>query len=107
MILAKEQWQQLRLALLNMNGNHGPGFVGRDYRSFIEAMIFITENKSKWRDLPPALGKWNAVYMKFTRWNKLGNWRKLEEILIGDRELTAMIQKIVAFGEGQVVRNRK
>jgi transposase len=106
-IIGDAQWQQLRVALLNMNGSHGPGFVGRDYRSFIEAMIFIAENKIKWRDLPPQLGEWHTVYMKFTRWNQLGNWRKLEGIIVGDEELKAMIQKIVVFGERRVVRKRK
>lgn len=46
-------------------------------RDFIEAVLYLNRTGCPWRDLPPELGYWHAVYMRFRRWQKRGVWKRL------------------------------
>jgi transposase len=46
-------------------------------REFLEAVLFLNRTGSPWRDLPPELGYWHAVYMRFRRWEARGVWQRL------------------------------
>jgi transposase len=37
-----------------------------------------------WRDLPPAFGKWNSVFIRFNRWSHKGVWESLFKVLADD-----------------------
>jgi len=45
--------------------------------SFKEAVLHLQRTGSPWRDLPPKLGYWHAVYMRFRRWEARGVWQRL------------------------------
>ena len=46
-------------------------------REFLEAVLHLNRTGSPWRDLPPELGYWHAVYMRFRRWEARGVWQRL------------------------------
>src|SRR6476620_560735 len=50
-------------------------------RDFLEAVLYLNRVGCPWRDLPPELGYWHAVYMRFRRWEERGVWRRLWQCL--------------------------
>jgi transposase len=55
------------------------GNVEIDNMTFLNALLYITENGCKWRALPERFGKWNTVYRRLNRWAKKGIIQKLFE----------------------------
>ncbi|MFC5475961.1 transposase [Paraherbaspirillum soli] len=102
MKLREEQWQKLEPLLIGKQGD--PGAKGRNNRLFVEAVLWIISNQAMWRDLPAEFGKWNTAYMRFRRWNECDVWRQLTQYMYDDRELMAMFQQIVAYGDQQTGR---
>ena len=61
-------------------------------RGFLEAVLYLNRGGCPWRDLPPQLGCWHAVYMCFRRWQERGVWKRFwqelqSEAFAGAREL--------------------
>ena len=59
--------------------------TAKDNREFINAVVWILTTGSPWRYLPPNYGKSGTVHQKFIRWQRKGMWKKLFEILKGDK----------------------
>lgn len=86
-----------------MLGRQGhPGVSGRNNRLFIEAVLWHISGKCCWNELPSEFGGWNSVYMRFRRWNQSGCWRQMVEDLSGDKELSGVIARIVAYADQQM-----
>jgi len=91
-IITDQIWQQLEpaVAAAKHSSAGAPGeMTGRE---FLEAVLHLLRTGSPWRDLPPELGYWHAVYMRFRRWEARGVWRRLWQNLqaepcAGAREL--------------------
>ena len=76
-IISEAAWQQLE-AVLNVAKHSKAGAPGElSDREFLEAVLHLQRTGSPWRDLPPELGYWHAVYMRFRRWEARGVWRRL------------------------------
>jgi len=58
-----------------------------DNRRFVEAIFFIARERCPWRELPKEFGKWNSVYVRFSRWDNLGVWARIAEALRGEVDL--------------------
>ena len=39
---------------------------------FINALLYIAENRCTWRTLPERFGKWKTIYSRLRRWGELG-----------------------------------
>jgi transposase len=76
-IISDQVWQELEKAVraAKHSAAGAPGELTD--REFLEAVLHLQRTGSPWRDLPPKLGYWHAVYMRFRRWEARGVWRRL------------------------------
>ena len=77
---------------------------GLDTRRFVEAVLWVVGTGSTWVDLPKCYGNFHAVYLRFTRWTRLGIWKHVFDCLERDPRLPALRARV---GEYQKIRNRR
>jgi transposase len=99
MMIRDDQWEKLEPLLLGRKGN--PGVSGRNNRLFIEAVLLHVFGNCYWSALPPEFGEWNAIYMRFRRWNQSGYWRQLVIDLVGEEELCAALERVARYADQQ------
>jgi transposase len=76
-MISEEAWKLLEPAVeaAKHSAAGAPGTMSD--RDFLEALLYLNRTGCPWRDLPPELGYWHAVYMKFRRWEARGVWQRL------------------------------
>lgn len=87
--LADESWVTI-LAFLRTEPNIYVGNAAQT-RRFVEAFLWIVRSGSQWRLLPAAYGRWNSIYKRFARWQKLGVWQRLLEHVAHEPDLENVI----------------
>ena len=80
--LTDRQWQRIATEIPGKPGDQGR--TGEDNRLFVDAVLWILRTGAPWRDLPPAFGNWNSVYVRFRRWARNGVWESLFKALAAD-----------------------
>ncbi len=83
-IINDPMWQQLEPAVTAAKHSLAGAPGEMTEREFLEAVLHLQRTGSPWRDLPPELGYWHAVYMRFRRWEARGVWRRLWQSLQAD-----------------------
>jgi transposase len=73
--ISDADWARIELLLPGRPGD--PGWVGRDNRLFIDAILYVAKTGIPWRDLPDRFGKWDTVFKRFNRWAKKGTWARV------------------------------
>src|SRR5947207_8381849 len=73
--IADADWDRIKDLLPGRPGQ--TGWVAKDNRLFIDAVLWIAKTGAPWRDLPERFGNWNSVWKRFSRWALEGVWRKL------------------------------
>ena len=58
-----------------------------DNRWFLEAVLWIGRTGGPWRDLPVQFGRWDTVYIRFSRWRRKGVWHRVAHTLAGETEI--------------------
>jgi len=87
-----------------------PGAVARrsseglDTRRFVEAVLWVASTDSTWVELPKNYGNFHAVYLRFTRWTRLGIWEHVFDCLERDPRLPALQARVREY---QSIRNRR
>lgn len=76
-IITDAIWQQLEVAVGAAKHSRAGSPGEMTEREFLEALLHLQRTGSPWRDLPPELGYWHAVYMRFRRWEARGIWQRL------------------------------
>jgi len=76
--LADEQWELIADLFPPEQGN---GRRWRDHRSMVNAMLWILNAGSPWRDLPERYGPWQTAYNRFNLWRKDGTFDAILERL--------------------------
>ena len=76
--LADEQWELIADLFPPEQGNGRPW---RGHRSMVNAMLWILNAGSPWRDLPERYGPWQTAYNRFNRWRKDGTFDAILERL--------------------------
>jgi transposase len=76
MIITEKQYERIAPYFPKQRGN-----VVVENLNFVNAMLYIIENGSKWRALPSKFGKWHTIYVKFNRWSKSGVLERIFEAL--------------------------
>ncbi|MEO8365053.1 MAG: transposase [Pseudoxanthomonas sp.] len=77
---------------------------GLDTRRFVEAVLWVASTDSTWVDLPKIYGNFHAVYLRFTRWARLGMWEHVFDCLGRDPRLPALQARVREY---QNIRNRR
>lgn len=76
--LADEQWELIADLFPPERGNGRPW---RTHRVMVNAMLWILNAGSPWRDLPERYGPWQTAYNRFNRWRKDGTFDAILERL--------------------------
>ena len=42
------------------------GVTSKDYRSFVNGMLWVLRSGVQWKDLPARFGKWKSVHKRFS-----------------------------------------
>ncbi|MEE8058149.1 MAG: IS5 family transposase [Pseudomonadales bacterium] len=84
-ILRNDQWERIESLLSGKLSDCG--VTAQDNRLFLEAVLWIAQTGSPWRDLPEAFGHWHRVYVRYNRWSHKGHWQAIFEALPEDRDL--------------------
>jgi putative transposase len=80
--LTDDQWERIANFVPGKKGDKGR--AGEDNRLFVDAVLWILRTGAPWRDLPPAFGNWNSVFVRFNRWSRNGVWERLFRLLADD-----------------------
>src|SRR5580658_3790752 len=65
--------------LLPDRGERGPAIPEK--RRTVNGILWVLRTGAPWRDMPERYGNWNSVFVRFTRWSKLGVWDAVFETL--------------------------
>lgn len=78
----------------------------KKYRNFLEGVLWVVGEDAFWGELPPRYGHWRALYVRFLRWNNIGVWGTVGDILGRDTQLAkALMQR--ADQHAAIVRRRQ
>ena len=55
-------------------GDRGPPIS--DKRRTVNGILWVLRTGAPWRDMPERYGNWNSVFVRFTRWSKIGEWTR-------------------------------
>ena len=69
--LTNSEWHILN-SLLPDRGDRGPPIS--DKRRMVNGILWVLRTGAPWRDMPERYGNWNSVFVRFTRWSKIGVW---------------------------------
>jgi transposase len=73
--ISDADWARIEYLLPGRPGD--PGWVGRDNRLFLDAVLYVAKTGIPWRDLPARFGKWDTAFKRFNRWAKKGTWARV------------------------------
>lgn len=77
--ISDECWDRIKDMLPGRPGQLG--WIAKDNRLFINAVLYILKTGVPWRDLPERFGNWNSVWKRFDRWSIKGTWRHIFEAM--------------------------
>lgn len=77
--ISDADWDRIKDLLPGRPGQ--TGWVAKDNRRFIDAVLWVAKTGAPWRDLPDRFGPWNSVWKRFDRWCRKGTWRRIFEAL--------------------------
>ena len=73
--IADAAWDRVKDLLPGRPGQ--TGWVARDNRLFLDAVLYIAKTGIPWRDLPGRFGPWGTVWRRFDRWARKGAWGRV------------------------------
>ena len=76
--LTDEQWRIFDPLLPDL-GERSPAIESK--RRTVDGILWVLRTGAPWRDMPERYGNWNSVFVRFTRWSKLGVWDAAFETL--------------------------
>lgn len=78
--LTDAQWEKIRLLLPKY------GFQARrqvsEPRQIIEAIVWVMNTGSSWREIPERFGPWSSVAERYYRWCRDGKWTLILQVLL-------------------------
>ena len=77
--ISDEDWCLIEHLLPGRPGD--AGWIGRDNRLFVDAVLYVAKTGIPWRDLPARFGNWNSAWRRFDRWSRKGTWQAVFDAL--------------------------
>jgi len=77
--LTDEQWNFIKEYFPKTNDIGRPREI--EYRSFVNAILYLLQSGIQWRLMPKDFPKWKTVHHYFTVWRKNGLWATIYEVL--------------------------
>ena len=77
--ISDADWDRIKDLLPGRPGQ--AGWLAKDNRLFIDAVLWWAKTGIPWRDLPERFGNWNSAWRRFDRWAKKGVWQRVFEAL--------------------------
>jgi Putative transposase of IS4/5 family (DUF4096) len=78
--LTEPQWEQI-CRILPRYQFQARRKVGEP-RLIVEAMLWMMETGSSWREIPARFGPWSSIAEHYYRWCKDGRWERIRYILL-------------------------
>jgi transposase len=85
--ISEESWKRIRDILPPERGTKRRGRPAKDNRTMVNAVLWVLQTGSPWRDLPAEYGSWNSVYSRFRRWTEKGIWKEIFDKLSEDKDM--------------------
>ena len=101
-LLTDSMWAELAPLLPGQAGK--VGVTAKNTRGFVEAVLWLGRTGVGWRDLPPHLGQWHRVYVRFARWRDKGTWELATAWLIRNKRQIPRAQQRQLQIDSTVVR---
>ena len=76
------QWNQIKHLYPTAKTGRPP----KDNRMVFNAILWITQSGSAWRDLPERYGSWKTVYSRFCKWRDDGTLQTIFNALNNDAD---------------------
>ena len=86
--ISDADWNRIKDILPGRPGQ--TGWVAKDNRLFVDAVLWIARTGAPWRDLPERFGNWNSAWRRFDRWATKGTWRLVFDALQDPDKVTAL-----------------
>lgn len=77
--LSEAEWLKVQAVLSKAKKGGRPPTHSK--RILINAILYVIATNCGWRNLPPTLPPWPAVYGAYRRWRLEGSWSKIYECL--------------------------
>lgn len=90
-MLSEKIWQTMEPVVQAAKHSRAGAPCELSDRDFIEAVLYLIRVGCPWRDLPPTLGYWHTIYMRFRRWETRGVWGRLWQNLQSERFAEARV----------------
>ena len=68
--LTDAEWERIEHLLPGRPGQ--TGWLAKDNRLFLDAVLYVGRTGIPWRDLPERFGNWNSVWKRFSRLSQSG-----------------------------------
>jgi transposase len=75
--LTADHWERIRPLLPKPRSGH----EASESRPLLDAMLWVMQTGSTWRELPERFGPWLTVAERFYRWRKEGRWDRILQVL--------------------------
>ena len=75
--LTADRWERLRPLLPKPRSGH----EASENLPLVEAILWVMQTGSTWREIPERFGPWLTVAERFYRWRKEGRWDRILQVL--------------------------
>lgn len=100
------QWARVEAALPGRVGARAQN--GGNARRFIDAVLWCTQTRSRWSDIPVEFGQWHTIYIRFGRWCDEGLWPAVIEALDELPEAKAALrERVDKYVSRSLARNER
>ena len=93
-MITERDWQEINRALPSNLAIRARNRSAR-YRSFIEALVWVSRNRAYWSELPRSYGPWRSIYVRYVRWFNAGVWSAIDHTLDPESSCASALKSLL------------